>query len=147
LNVDRWWEEMKELDTDDQEFFEGLANSKRDFLISESIKTGDAPREITTRRRFRPEMVVLQETIAHYVKEKFLAEDAKAVIDDVLNAMALRGVDLATLGISREELEERIRTSIAEGESRGKVLEQPVQPQKVRLLAMQRLDERVRSAS
>jgi DNA repair protein RadD len=148
LNVDRWWEEMKELDTDDQEFFEGLANSKRDFLISESIKTGDTPAgEITTRRRFRPEMVVLQETIAHYVKEKFLAEDAKAVIDDVLNAMALRGVDLATLGISREELEERIRTSITEGESRGKVLEQPVQPQKARLLARQRLDERVRSAS
>jgi hypothetical protein len=111
------------------------------------VEAPGVPPDVSSRRRFRPEMVVLQETIAHYITEKFLAEDARAVADDVVNAMLLRGVDLASLGISRQELEARIRGSIAEGESKGRVLEQPVQPQKARQLARQRLDERIRSAS
>jgi hypothetical protein len=55
-------------------------------------------------------------------------------------------VGLDSLGITRDELEERIRTKSA-GVSTGKVMEQPVQPQKARQVARQRLDERVRSAS
>lgn len=147
LNVDRWWEEMKELDADDQAFFESLGNTDREFLVSKASETADLPSDVSPRRRFKPDMIVLQQTIAHYIKEKFLPEDASAVVDDVLNAMALRGVDISTLGISRHELEERIKGSIAESESKGKVLEQPVQPQKARQLARQRLDERIRSAS
>jgi hypothetical protein len=93
-------------------------------------------------------MVVVEERIAHYVKEKFLPEDATALADDVINAMTLRGLDLQSLGINREELEQRIRTTLAEShQSKGKVLDQPVQPQKARQLARQRLDERVGSAS
>jgi superfamily II DNA or RNA helicase len=146
LNVDRWWEEMRQLDEDDQEFFEALADNTREFLISDRAEPSQIS-DVTPRRRFRPEMVVLQETISHFVQEKFLPEDAKAVVDDVLNAMALRGIDLETLGITRKELEERIRRTAAENESKGKVLERPVQPQRARLLARKRLDERVRSAS
>jgi DNA repair protein RadD len=142
LNVDRWWEELRQLDGDDQAFFESLGTNERGFLLSESGST-----DATSRRRFRPEMIVLQETIAHYVRGKFLAEDAKAVIDDVINAMTLRGIDLASLGITREQLEENIRASITERDQKGKILEQPVQPQRARKLSRQRLDERIRSAS
>ena len=146
LNVDRWWEEMRQLDEDDQEFFEALADNTREFLISDGNDPSNA-QDVAPRRHFRPEMVVLQETISHFIQEKFLPEDAKAVIDDVLNAMALRGVDLETLGITRKELEERIRRTAAENESKGKVLDRLVQPQKARVLARKRLNERVRSGS
>jgi hypothetical protein len=36
LNVDRWWEELKQLDADDQEFFDGLGSNDRSFLLSDS---------------------------------------------------------------------------------------------------------------
>ena len=147
LNVDRWWEEMKELDGDDQAFFESLGNNERDFLITRSPDVAVIPTDVTPRRRFTPDMVVLQETIGHFVKARFLPEDATAVVDDVVNALALRGVDIASMGISREQLEERIRESIADTQAKGKVLEQPVQPQRARQLARQGLDERIRSAS
>jgi len=146
LNIDRWWEELKQLDNDDQEFLEHLANNIGDFLISRTVSS-NGKTEAGPRRRFQPDMVVLDETIAHFIKEKFLPEDARAVVDDVVNAMALRGVDLSSLGLTRDELEQRIKTTLTEVEPKGKVLEQPVQPQKVRQVARQRLDERVRSAA
>lgn len=147
LNVDRWWEELKQLDADDQEFFDGLGSNDRSFLLSDSRPAGQFPTDAAARRRFRPDMVVLQETIAHYIQEKFLPEDAKAVIDDVVNAMALSGIDTVSLGVTREDLEERIKATISEGEQKGRVLEQPIQPQRGRQVARQRLDERIRSAS
>jgi DNA repair protein RadD len=147
LNVDRWWEELRQLDKDDQVFFEGLATNTGEFLIPKSGEQAGSLSDVTPRRRFLPEMIVLDETIAHYVQEKFLPEDAKAVVDDVLNAMALRGVDILNLGLTRQQLEERIKATITGAEQKGQVLEQPVQPQKARQIARQRLDERIRSAS
>ena len=146
LNVDRWWEELRQLDKDDQQFFESLANNTGEFLLSKPNGHGDLSSDVTPRRRFLPDMVVLNETIAHFVQEKFLPEDVKAVADDVLNAMALRGIDISNLGMTRQQLEEKIRSTVAGGEQKGKILEQPVQPQRARQLARQRLNERVRSA-
>ena len=146
LNVDRWWDELKQLDQDDQAFFENLALNTGDFLLGQTLSPS-ASGELEPRRRFRPEMVVLEETIAHFVKEKFLPEDAQAVVDDVINAMALRGVNFSSLGLTRDELEERIKSTMGDSKLTGKVLEQPVQPQKARQVARQRLDERVRSAA
>jgi superfamily II DNA or RNA helicase len=144
LNVDRWWDEMRQLDKDDEAFFVGLANSERDFLVPE-VGLG-SPSDVGPRRRFKPPMVVLEETIAHYVKDRFLPEDASAVLDDLINALSLRGVSLDELGVTRDELEKRIGET-AGREARGKVLEQSVQPQRARQQARKRLEERVRSAS
>jgi superfamily II DNA or RNA helicase len=143
LNVDRWWSELKDLDEDDQEFFEELATSDRAFLLSTGINTDQPP----VRRRFMPQMVVLEETIAHYVKERFLAEDVNAVADDVINALQLRGLDLTTLGLSRESLESKIMGSMGSSSSSGLVIEQSVQPQRERQISRQRLQERVKSAA
>lgn len=143
LNVDRWWEELKDLDEDDQEFFAELASSDRAFLLNGATSFD----KTSPRRRFLPSMVVLEETIAHFVKDKFLAEDAKAVVDDVVNAIQLRGLDLASLGISREDLENKVRGAALSSAQRGAVIEQSVQPQRARLAARQRLNERVRSAA
>ena len=43
LNVDRWWEELKQLDADDQEFFDGLGSNDRSFLLSDSRPAGQFP--------------------------------------------------------------------------------------------------------
>ncbi|MFZ0802984.1 MAG: DEAD/DEAH box helicase family protein [Terriglobales bacterium] len=143
LNVDRWWEEMRQLDKDDEAFFAGLANSEREFLVPQVGDAGTS--DVLPRRRFQPSMVVLQETIAHFVTDRFLPEDASAVLDDVINALSLRGINLDTIGVTREDLETRIRET-AGTEAKGKVLEQPVQPQRARQQARRRLEERVRSA-
>lgn len=143
LNVDRWWQELKDLDEDDREFFTELANSDRAFLLPGGA--GDSTP--APRRRFMPDMVVLEETIAHYIKDRFLAEEVGAIADDVIAAVQLRGLDLIELGITREELESKILAKSDSSTARGKVIEQPVQPQKERQLARQRLDERVRSGA
>jgi len=143
LNVDRWWDELRELDQGDQEFFEGLVNSELEFMVPIDSSVGEP--KAPPRRRFRQPMEVIEETIAHYVHERFLPEEASAVIADVINAITMRGLDLEGLGISRVELEQRIMNQVVG--SRGNVLEQAVQPQKARQVARQRLDERIRSAS
>ena len=143
LNVDRWWTELKGMDESDQEFLENLAMSDRNFLLQSTPRSEDP----TIRRRFTPDMIVLQETIARFVTERFLPEDIKAVADDVIQAMRLRGLDLTALGVSREQLEDGIRNTMAESLGSGSVREQPVQPQRARQAARKRLDERIRSAS
>jgi hypothetical protein len=147
LNVDRWWDELKGLDQDDQAFFEKLAASDRRFLIPEQPGPGGHTSEILPRRYFQPEMIVIEEVIARYVKERFLPEDVKAIADDVVNAMSLRGLDLRSLGIDREALEERIKAQFSQSQPVGKVIEHPVQPQRARQVAKQRLDERVGSGA
>jgi hypothetical protein len=92
-------------------------------------------------------MIVIEEVIARYVKERFLPEDVKAIADDVVNAMSLRGLDLRSLGIDREALEERIKAQFSQSQPVGKVIEHPVQPQRARQVAKQRLDERVGSGA
>ena len=93
---------------DYQAFFEQLAQSERGVIL--------APRQRDVqpeaRRRFMPSIVVLEETMAHFVQEEFLPEDVEAVIDDVVNAMQLRGFDIATLGLSREDLATRIKSRL-----------------------------------
>ncbi|MBZ5525922.1 MAG: DEAD/DEAH box helicase family protein [Acidobacteriia bacterium] len=147
LNVDRWWEELKGLDQDDQAFFAALAGSDKSFVSPGQSRLAGGELEIPPRQRFLPEMVVLEEVIAGYVKERFLPEDIRAIADDVVNAMSLRGLDLNSLGIDRASLEERIRVQFAQGQAAGKVIEHPVQPQRARQVAKQRLDERVGSAA
>jgi DNA repair protein RadD len=143
LNVDRWWTELKDLDESDKEFFENLADGNQEFLLPSILPATDPG----PRRRFMPSMVVLEETIAHYITDRFMPEDAKAVADDVIEAIQLRGLDLGTLGLSREALEIKIRDTMSESTRRGSVQAQVVQPQRARQIARQRLDERVRSAS
>jgi superfamily II DNA or RNA helicase len=143
LNVDRWWSELKEFDEDDQAFFEQLATSEKEFALPGEIGKPASAAHILPRRYFQPDMVVIEEVIARYVKERFLPEDVRAIADDVINAMSLRGVDLGSLGIDREALEERIKAQFSQTKSTGAVIEHPIQPQRARQVAKQRLDERV----
>jgi hypothetical protein len=137
LNVDRWWEELRSIDGDDQLFFEEIANSAREFGETEGL---------TQRKRFAPDMRVIDEKIRRVLQERFLPDEIQARVDDLINAMSLRGWDLESIGLSREDLEKRL----AEGSqaTEGKSLEiLHVSPQQARKTARTRLNERVNSAA
>jgi DNA repair protein RadD len=138
LNVERWWKELKNLDGGDQLFFEELANSDRSFELD--------PDDATQRRRFRPPMEVLQETIDRFVEVGFLPEARDALVDDVVHALTLRGIDLETLGLDRSQLAERIQQR-APKERTGALTSIAVQPQRKRQETRRRLHERARSAA
>jgi type I site-specific restriction endonuclease len=138
LNVDRWWDELKNLDEGDQLVFKELASSERDFSIASS-KEGE-------QRRFRHPMEVLEEIVERFVEVGFLPEARDALVDDVVHALSLRGIGLEILGLDRQELGKRIEQQ-ASTERTGTLLSIAVQPQKQRQETRRRLNERVRSAA
>jgi hypothetical protein len=142
LNVDRWWDEVKQFDADDQLVFSELASSERAFQNELTTTSG------VGRRRFRPAMEVLQDVVERFVEVAFLEEDANALADDVIQALALRGVSFDSLGLSREQVVRRILDQRRPGEFKeGSVQRSAVQPQRRRQEMRRRLDERVRSAA
>jgi len=140
LHVDRWWEELRLLDKDDQSFFEGLGNLSKPFVDLQRDANDEA------RRRFAPSMQVLDETIEYFIQEHFLdLDDANVMVADLIRALELRGFDLDTLGVSADTLAERL---VTRGEhAKGRLEPAPVQPQRARQEAKRRLDERVRSGA
>ena len=136
LNVERWWDDLRRLDEGDQLFFEQLSNAEREFIFDSSGKP----------RRYRPPMQVLEEIVERFVEVGFVPEAREALVADVIHSLALRGIDLETLGIDKEELAKRIEAE-APRERTGTLFSIPVQPQRQRQEARRRLDERVRSAS
>ncbi|HWA76575.1 MAG TPA: DEAD/DEAH box helicase family protein [Polyangiaceae bacterium] len=141
LNVDRWWQDLRSLDAGDQLFFEQLANSDLEFT-NPPEQGGDEP---GPRRRFKPLMEVLREEVNHFVHERFLPEDKAAVVEDLVQALTLRGFNLEELGITREQLARHLDEEGAV--QRGQLVSQDVQPQRARQEARRRLNERVRSAA
>lgn len=138
LNVDRWWTDLKSLDEDDQLVFQQLAESNREFALPETSATSP--------RRYREPMEVLNEVLDRFVEVGFLEETRAALVEDVVNVLAARGVDLETLGIDRAELEARIVAATPQ-ERVGRIFDLPVQPQRRRQEARRRLNERVQSAA
>lgn len=140
LNVDRWWDELKKFDADDQLVFEQLVASDRDFQNPVSTETPSA------RRRFKPPMEVLEDVVERFLEVGFLESDARVLADDVVQALELRGVTFDALGLSRKELEQRLLQQLR-SERSGHVERTVVQPQRRRQEARRRLDERVRAAA
>jgi len=142
LNVDRWWEELKTFDEDDEAFFAELALGEHEFVNKTS--TSDEPQ---TRRRFNPSMNVVEERIVHFVEQGFLPEDAKLVVDDLIEAVKLRGVDLEELGLTRSDLEKKLLDTQDNYRKKGKIQKTDVSPQAARKAARKRLDERTRAGA
>jgi DNA repair protein RadD len=140
LHVDRWWEELRSIDRDDQSFFEALAASDRQFGIAAQRA------EDRERRRFQPSMQVLDEQIDHFVQEHFLGpEELALVVDDLVHSLEIRGLDLSLFGFDRDQLMARLASRSPQVQ--GQVAASPVQPQRARQEARRRLNERVRSGA
>lgn len=141
LNVERWWDELKEFDKDDEAFFNELALGQHDFYLA------NTPISSPRRRRFMPDMNVLEEAIAHFRQDRFVTADAKLMVDDLIQMMTIRGLDFEALGLSRDDLESKLLHISVDTQERGPFSKMNVSPQESRKVARIRLDERVRSAA
>jgi DNA repair protein RadD len=94
LNGEEWWEELSNLDPDDQILFEQIANGERTFLNRLSDQA--APTQ------------VLDSVIERFAEVVFLEADPIALVDDILHAVKMRGVDLEVLNVTRTEVGNRL---------------------------------------
>lgn len=136
LNIDRHWDDFKAIDREDQE------------LVESWLQAGDEPpepREGDGRRRLRPEMVVTDEFIDRFLSDSFLDASGDALIDNAVAVLREQGLDIETLGLTREDLQRRLAA--------GRERQHPeperliVQPQEHRKALRQRLREQTQSAA
>lgn len=141
LNVDRWWDELKVLDEDDQQLWLELANGVRSFENTDERRP----------RQFKPPMEVVSETLEsiyerHYLGKPLTAEDNELIIDDLLNSMRMQGIDPDELGVTRAKLRSQLNADEPE-ETVVPFVPSKVQPQEARKQARKRLAERSKSAA
>lgn len=136
LSNDEHWEDFRELDFDDQRMI-------REWL-QEEANDDDNGIGRGGPRRFDQGMFVDDEIIGEFISKSFLDPEDDRVLDEFLNREIGGGIRLADL-MSRDELRDRLRErQKAEPEQFVAV---PVQPQRRRVQARKRLNERARSVA
>jgi superfamily II DNA or RNA helicase len=134
LNLDKQFDDFKQLDKEDQNYFEDLIKGKEPEL-PESVLNG------TARERLREDMIVNNEIIESFLEEGFLNQD-DTELQKALKAAA------ESLGYDPEDLEDylnkirtdRFRTAKVSGSF-------PIMPQQQRKEARKRLNERTKYAA
>src|SRR5207249_9764256 len=119
MNVDRHWDDFKQIDQDDQE------------LVAGWLEAGDETPpmdERASRRRLRPDMDVTLEVIDRFISDPYLDPSDDTLIDNALTVMREQGLDLVALGIDRDELRRRILAARADPAAM-EPMRLPVQPQ------------------
>src|SRR5664280_2044872 len=140
LNLDRHWQDFKEIDELDQQLVE-------DWLDAGEVPI-PGPRRNGNRRRLRPEMVVTDEvTMDQFLSDTYLADsnNDEESVDAALEAMRANGFDPAALGLTRQALLAQRRAQRAREPVGPTPL--PVQPQNRRRVRRRGLDEDVRSVA
>ena len=136
LSNDDHWEDFRELDFDDQRLIHEW--------IAEEANEDDGGIGEGRPRRFDQDMLVDDEIIGEFISRSFLDPEDDRVLDEFLNREIGGGIKLADL-MSRDELRDRLRErQKAEPEQFAAA---PVQPQRRRVQARKRLNERARSVS
>lgn len=136
LNIDRHWADFKRIDRDDQ------------AVIDEWLGAGDDPpadRGGDGRRKLRPEMVVMEEIIDRFLSDSFLDASDDALIDNAMAVLREQGVDLESLGLTREDLQRRFAAARERRSPQPEKL--AVQPQAHRQALRGRLREQTQSAA
>lgn len=85
-------------------------------------------------------------TRSTFLSDPFLDPADDAYIDHAIAALREQGVDLETLGLTRDDLQRRLVQARAERQT-PEPTRLPVQPQAHRQMLRRRLDEQIRSAS
>jgi len=130
LNLDRHWEDFKNLDTEDQQLV-------HTWLLSQEQPP---PAGEGGRRPLMPGMLVRHElTLDQFLGEKFLEIADDDLPDRVLDVLRAQGIDPAAAGLSREVLD-ALRDARTSAEPSGPVA-QPVQPQARRQSRRARLND------
>jgi superfamily II DNA or RNA helicase len=137
LNIDRHWNDFKEIDQEDRE------------MVDEWLNAGDEPPPSGgggSRRQLRPEMVVTEEFVDRFLSDTYLDASEDALIDNALAVARDQGLDLEALGITRDVLQQRLSEQ-RERQAPDEPERLPVQPQAQRQMLRTRLREQAQSAA
>jgi hypothetical protein len=136
LNVDRHWDDFRQIDSEDQALVHG-------WLEAGSAEPPE-PGEEGRRRRLTPDMVVHEEVIERFIHQPYLDPNDDTVIDNALTVLREQGLDPEALGLSRDELRRRILSARAQAQEMEPATI-PVQPQRHRQAMRARLRETTQS--
>lgn len=137
LNLDRHWEDFKNLDIEDQQIVQA-------WLLSG--QEGPPPSTEGQRQPLLPGMLVRHElTLDQFLGEKFLDVPDEDMSERVLDVLRGQGIDPLAAGLSREVLD-ALRTSLTPAEPVGPVA-QPVQPQARRQAHRARLNDQIKATA
>lgn len=134
LNDERWWDDFRNFDAEDKEFFAEY------FAGEEIIEEGTGK----PRRTLRPFMRVLDETVNTYVQRGFLKEIDESLIHEVMNALESRGFHPAEFGLTEDMMRMRLEMA-AQAEKELPAARRIVQPQKKREALQTRVAREARS--
>jgi len=132
LNLDQQLEDFKDMDREDQIFFQELISGAEPEPPAEVAK-GNA------RMKLRPDMIVNKEVISEFFEEDFLDTDDDALLDElkaVAESLGFDGKDIIEAALKRKEKSRRKRVPASQPFA--------VQPQRQRREARKRLDEEVK---
>lgn len=134
MNTDALMDELRQLDRDDQAFFERLL-SEGEPDLPEAVASGDA------RQRLNSGMAVQSEIVSNFLEEGFLNAG-----DEMLMTEVLKQVEL--LGLDTEAVSKAIKANATDGMRVTAAADPfPVAPQRHRREARRRLREDVNSAA
>lgn len=132
LSNDEHWDDFKELDFEDQKMI-------REWVGSDTFDS-DAPGEPTA-RRFDVGMLVDNEIIGDFISQSYLDFNDDRVLDEFLARDVVGGIKLGQL-LSRDELRKKLQESQEASSVDDAPEERLVQPQRRRVEARKRLNER-----
>jgi excisionase family DNA binding protein len=135
LNTDAHWDDFREIDLDDQ------AMVKKWLAAGEEADGGEGSGEP---RRFDGGMLVNDEIIGSFINRSFLDPEDDRVLEEMLNSEIGGGLRLRDF-VTKGQLKETLRKKQQEHSSAVDTTSLPVQPQKRRVNARKRLDERSKS--
>ncbi|MCP5059838.1 MAG: DEAD/DEAH box helicase family protein [bacterium] len=139
LQQDARWEDFKAFDREDQMVF-------GDWLDPNDNPTPEGERE--RRASTRPGMEVLEQLIERFSTDEFLDPEDEGSIDELMHKIPqLLGVDPDELGLTREDLVQRLLDARNRRAAGLRPERLPVQPQQQRQERRKRLDEVSRSVA
>ena len=137
LSNDQHWDDFRELDFDDQRMI-------REWINADSFD-GDGNGEPRP-RRFDDGMIVDNEIIGEFISKSFLDINDDRVLDEFLNRDIGGGIKVGDL-LSKDELRQRLKDNQNLASSGPEPGDLPVQPQRRRVQARKRLNERTKSVA
>ncbi|MCY4284692.1 MAG: DEAD/DEAH box helicase family protein [Thiotrichales bacterium] len=136
LNDDRLWDDFKNFDKDDKEFFQEYLQDVDDLEIDGD---GNAQPQLT----LRPFMRVLSETVENYQKQGYLNFVDDVMINDFFETIRAKGFEPSEFGVTEDMV--RMRLKAAQDERQIPAYNPIIQPQKRREALKKRLQQESRS--
>jgi len=120
MNDERWWEDFRNFDKEDQALFADLL---------EGTGCTVEPADGSPRLTLRPFMRVLSETVERYVQQAYLTEINDAMVSQFMETIRASGFDPLEFGLTEEMV--RMRLELSAAQQRDIVpFTPPVQPQR-----------------